>query len=612
MHKHTMLHQCIKMLGGSERTPGTSAPPVSGCHGASGKLEYMVERGDSSPDVEPSRADERLIPARMLNEVVYCPRLFYLEHVAGEWEESADTLAGKRVHRRVDARPSALPPPEGVPNDLAVRSVTVSSAAEGIVAKIDLVEAADGAVSPVDYKRGAAPDASRVPGGVWPADRVQIGAQVLALRDSGYRCDKGVVYYAASKTRVDVPFDEVVAAEVRAAVAEARRLEAATVPPPPLVDSPKCPGCSLVGICLPDETNLLLGSQRSGDASRAPRRLIPSDDDRHPCHVQAAGAMVSKAQDVLEIRFRDGTKQDVRTRGVSHLSLFGKVQVTTAVLQELCAQDAGVSFFTSGGWYYGTLAPHSGVNVHTRIAQFRLASDSAASMPIARAFVCGKILNCRTLLRRNARVKPELALGQLKRLAREAEAAEAHDSLLGIEGAAARVYFQAFSSMLTEAAAGDGGFDFEGRNRRPPRDPVNALLSFGYSLLLRECHGALVKVGFDPSVGFLHQVRPGRPGLALDLMEEFRPLIADSTVLSVLNTAAIQASDFVRTAGGVALTDTGRRSFLSAFERRMAQEVTHPVFEYRISYRRMLEVQARLLARVVVGELPSYPSFQTR
>jgi CRISPR-associated protein Cas1 len=250
--------------------------------------------------------------------------------------------------------------------------------------------------------------------------------------------------------------------------------------------------------------------------------------------------------------------------------------------------------------------------VQTRIAQFRLASHPGASLPLARAFVSGKILNCRTLLRRNAREKPDLALGQLKRLAHEAERAASHESLLGLEGSAARAYFQAFSTMLTDAAAVDGGLDFEGRNRRPPRDPVNALLSFGYSLLLRECHAALVKVGFDPSVGFLHQVRPGRPALALDLMEEFRPLIADSTVLSLLNTAAIQACDFVRAAGGVALTDAARRSFLSAFERRMAQEVTHPVFDYRISYRRVLEVQARLLARVVVGELPSYPSFQTR
>jgi len=569
----------------------------------------MVERGDVSPDVAPPAAEDRLIPARMLNEVVYCPRLFYLEHVAGEWDESADTLAGKRVHRRVDAKASPMPPPEELPEGLKARSVTVSSQAESIIAKVDLIEAADGVVTPVDYKRGSAPDPNRVSGGVWPADRVQVGAQVLA---AGHRCEEAVVYYAASKTRVRVPFSEALAAEVRAAVVEARRLETTDMPPPPLVDSPKCPGCSLAGICLPDETNALLGGPGDAAPAKPPRRLIPSDDDRHPCHVQAAGATVGKAADLLEIRFRDGTKQEVRVRGVSHLSLFGKVHVTTGALQELCSQGVGVSFFSTGGWHYGTLAPHSAVNVHTRIAQFRLASDPSASLPLARGFVSAKILNCRTFLRRNARHKPDLALDQLKRLANEAQRAGSIESLLGTEGFAARTYFQAFPAMLTEAAAIDGGFDFEGRNRRPPRDPVNALLSFAYSLLVRECHSALVKVGFDPSVGFLHQVRPGRPALALDLMEEFRPLVADSTVLSLLNTAAIQACDFVRAAGGIALGESGRRSFLSAFERRMAQEVTHPVFEYRISYRRVLEVQARLLARVVVGELASFPSFQTR
>lgn len=588
-------------------------PPVSGCQGGCDTLDVVVERGDVSSDVTPPSAEERLIPARMLNEVVYCPRLFYLEHVAGEWEESADTLAGKRVHRRVDAKASPMPSPQELPEGLKARSVTVSSEAEGIVAKVDLVEAADGRVSPVDYKRGAPPEAGRYPGDVWPADRVQIGAQAMALRAAGYRCEEGVLYYAASKTRQRILIDEAVVADVRAAVAEARRINESKIPPPPLVDSPKCPGCSLVGICLPDETNALLGGSREPPVeARRARRLLPSADERHPCHVQAAGAMVGKAGEQIEVRFRDGTKQGIGLGTISHLSLFGKVHVTTAVLHEMCSLNSGVSFFTSGGWYVGTLMPHSGVNVHTRIAQFRLAGDPALSLPVARDLISSKILNCRTLLRRNCREKPEQALDQLRRLADEARRASSLDSLLGVEGAAGRTYFEAFPQMLAPIASDLGTFVFEGRNRRPPKDPINALLSFGYSLLLRECHAALVKVGFDPSVGFLHQPRPGRPGLALDLMEEFRPLIADSSVLAVVNTGAIQEVDFVRAAGGVALSEAGRRSFLAAFERRMAQEITHPVFEYTISYRRVLEVQARLLARVVVGELEEYPRFLTR
>jgi CRISPR-associated protein Cas1 len=571
----------------------------------------MDEPGGDRHQTSPEDAEDRLIPARMLNEVVYCPRLFYLEHVAGEWEDSADTIAGKRVHRRVDAKSSPMPEAGELPEGFKGRSVTVASEADGIVAKVDLVEAEAGAVCPVDYKRGSAPKPERIPGGVWPADRVQVGAQAVALRASGYECREAVVYYAQSKTRVVVAVDDGLIQEVRAAVTQARQLREARTPPPPLVDSAKCPGCSLVGICLPDETNALRLAPEWPAGPVKVRRLLPSDDDRHPCHVQAAGATVGKSGELLEVRFRDGTRQEARLAGVSHLSLFGKVHLTTDAVQALCSRDIGVSYFTFGGWFFGTLTSVPSVNVLTRIAQFRVAADAQAALPLARTFVSGKILNCRTLLRRNTRDRSSLALDQLRRHAEEALGAKSTESLLGIEGSAARIYFREFPSMV--AAGGDGGgFDFERRSRRPPRDPVNALLSFGYALLLRECHGALLKVGLDPSVGFLHQPRPGRPGLALDLMEEFRPLVADSTVLSALNSGAVQECDFVRAAGGVALGESGRRSFLSAFERRVAQEITHPIFDYRISYRRVLEVQARLLARVLTGELAEYPSFQTR
>jgi len=569
------------------------------------------ERGES-PKPPPSLSDEALIPARMLNEVVYCPRLFHLEHVGREWDDSADTIAGRRVHRRVDARPEELPSAADIPEDWKARSVTVSSQAEGIIAKIDLVEVTDGRVRPVDYKRGAAPDPAKAPGGAWPADRVQIGAQALALRDAGYRCDAGEIYYAASKTKVVVDVDDALIAEVRAAVALARRLQADPVPPPPLVDSPKCPRCSLVGICLPDEMNALRQDKEEGSEPPHVRRLVPSDDDRHPCYVQASGAMVTKSGDVLQIRLRDGTRQEARIREMSHLSVFGHVQVTTGVIQALCSRDVGVSFFSSGGWYYGSLASLSGVNVHTRIAQFRAAADPDKSLALARAFVRGKILNARTLVRRNATAKPRTALSRLKQLADDAGRAPGLDTLLGIEGTAARIYFEAFAALLAPPDPQAGRFDFEGRNRRPPRDPINALLSFAYALLLRECRVALLKVGFDPTIGFLHQPRPGRPALALDLMEEFRPLIADSTVLTAVNSGAVSGQDFLQAAGAVALDEVGRRAFLAAYERRMGQEVQHPVFGYRASYRRVLEIQARLLSRVLTGAIPSYPGFLTR
>ena len=199
----------------------------------------------------------------------------------------------------------------------------------------------------------------------------------------------------------------------------------------------------------------------------------------------------------------------------------------------------------------------------------------------------------------------------LKRDHAHAAQAQSLEELLGIEGTAARRYFSEFRGMLkTDGVQPD--FDFDGRNRRPPKDPVNALLSLAYAMLAREWTVTLHAVGLDPYLGFYHQPRYGRPALALDMMEEFRPLIADSVVLTAINNGEVRSEDFIRRMGSVALTPEGRRRFIETYERRMSQEITHPVFGYQVSYRRILEVQARLLGRYLCGEIPEYPSFTTR
>lgn len=196
------------------------------------------------------------------------------------------------------------------------------------------------------------------------------------------------------------------------------------------------------------------------------------------------------------------------------------------------------------------------------------------------------------------------------------------EELLGIEGNAARIYFENFACMIKrgdeEAASSkqqgcnEFPFDFTTRNRRPPRDAVNALLSLAYSVLAKDLTIVCQAVGFDPFLGFYHQPRFGRASLALDLMEPFRPLIGDSAVLSAINTRMVTPRDFVRAGDSVALTPEGRKAFFRAYEQRMDSLVTHPLFGYRVNYRRMLEIQARLLARVLTGELSTYPVFVTR
>jgi CRISPR-associated protein Cas1 len=199
-------------------------------------------------------------------------------------------------------------------------------------------------------------------------------------------------------------------------------------------------------------------------------------------------------------------------------------------------------------------------------------------------------------------------LGHLEQMAKRAEEMESIEALLGVEGTGARDYFEHFKGMLR----GEQTFDLDGRNRRPPRDPVNALLSFVYTLLTKELVLAVTTAGLDPLLGFYHQPRFGRPALALDLMEEFRPLIADSVVINVINTGVVSPADFVVAVTGVALKPPARKRVIFAFERRMDQLITHPIFGYKISYRRVLEVQARLLGRLLLGEIDEYPNMRTR
>ncbi len=546
------------------------------------------------------------LPARMLNEYVYCPRLFYLEHVQGEWRESADTLDGSFRHRRVDAREQVLAAPDDQGDRVEhTRSVSLSDPDLGLAAKIDLVESEGETATPVEYKRGTAPEIIH---GAWEADRVQVCAQALLLRAHGFRCDEGFVYYIASRKRVRVSIDEPLVRQTLDARDAARRAVAAPTPPPPLMDSPKCVRCSLAPLCLPDETNLLAGRVES-----EPRRLVPTRDDALPLYVQSQGGSIGLSGECLQIRFgRDGKeKQEVRLIDVSDVAVFGQVGVTTPALRTLVQRGIPISYFSVGGWFYGMSAGLHHKNVELRRLQFAAAGDPARALAIARRIVSTKIRNQRTMLRRNGRDVPARTLALMGMWAGRAESAAALETLLGIEGNAAHLYFQALPTLLKGPLAEVPDL-FAGRNRRPPRDPVNAMLSFAYAVLTKDLTVTLQAVGFDPMMGFYHQIKYGKPALALDMMEEFRPLIADSAVITCINTGAVGPADFVWGATGCAMSESARTALLSAYARRLDDLVTHPVFGYRISYRRVLEVQARLLARHLSGEVPEPPSFRTR
>ena len=564
-----------------------------------------IGRNGEAPHAVP--ADTPLVPARMVNEYQYCPRLAYLEWVQGEWAESADTVEGRHAHRRVNRDGGTLPPPGEVADEkLHARSVTLSSDTLGLIAKMDLIESDDGQVIPVDYKRGKRP---HVKGGAYDPERVQLCSQGMLLREHGYRCDEGVLYFVASRERVRIPFDEALIRTTEQAITGLRSLAQNGTIPPPLQDSPKCPRCSLVGICLPDEINHL------SQSSPEPRPIAVPNTEALPLYVQARGAKVAKSGETLVVTIDDEKVATARLAETSQVVLMGSIYITAPCLQELMWRGIPVTWYSHGGWFYGHTVGNGHKNVELRTAQYRASFDAATCLRFAQGLVSAKILNCRTLLRRNWK-RPDDNRGvmiDLKEDSRSAERAQSLAELLGIEGAAAARYFGAFPAMISrDDPEEEAAFDFKKRNRRPPTDPVNALLSFAYSLLVRAWTVTLTSVGFDAYRGLYHQPRYGRPALALDLMEPFRPIVAESVVLQVINNGEVKPPDFKAAAGSVALTAAGRRKFIAAFERRLDQEVVHPLFGYRVSYRRLMEMQARLFGRFLLGEITAYPNFLTR
>ena len=541
----------------------------------------------------------------MVNEYTYCPRLAYLEWVQGEWAESADTVEGRHAHRRVDKASGQPPAADAVEEErIHVRSLELSSDTLGLIAKLDLAEFEGRRAVPVDYKRGKRP---HVPHGAYEPERVQLCVQALLLEEHGYEVPEGVLYFVASRERVRVLFDDELRATARQSMAGLRLVAQGGQIPPPLENSPKCARCSLNAICLPDELHYLRTQQTP------PRPLAVGQVAALPLYVQARGAKVAKVGETLEISVDDVKAASARLIDISQVVLQGGVYLTSPALHELMAREIPVTWLSHGGWFLGHTVGLGHKNVELRTAQFRASFDERRCLGLARNIVAAKIRNQRTLLRRNWKrdAMPDELLSQFRHDIDAAERARDLPQLLGMEGNAAARYFRHFREMLS--AEGDAmPFDFERRTRRPPADPVNALLSYSYSMLARSMAVTLTAVGFDSYRGFYHQSRYGRPALALDLMEPFRPLIADSTVLMVLNNGEIGPDEFVRAGGAVNLNERGRRSFIAAFERRMSQEITHPLFGYAAQYRQIIEIQARLLGRHLLGEIDEYPNFTTR
>jgi CRISPR-associated protein Cas1 len=346
-------------------------------------------------------------------------------------------------------------------------------------------------------------------------------------------------------------------------------------------------------------------------------------------------SLIKKEGDTLVIHIpaddkagRAARKIEVPTIKVSEVVILGDSTLTAQALAALLEQKAEITFLNMFGNFRGRVVPQDSRNSLLRLAQFRAHENAARSFGFARQFVAGKLHNMKTLLLRSNRRLEDAVLAEaieslrgVQKLVEKMECdgvppadpgkpqkGSSWGSLQGYEGAGSAAYFEGFGRLLR----GDAALRFETRNRRPPRDPVNALLSYGYSLLHHQCSSALQTAGLDPYIGFLHSSQYSKPALALDLMEEFRSPIVDSTVVTLINNHIIKSDDFIEELETFRLKDVARRTFLGKYEERMNTQIAHPVFKYQASYRRCIELQARLLAKTLDGELGGYAPFKVR
>jgi CRISPR-associated protein Cas1 len=332
-------------------------------------------------------------------------------------------------------------------------------------------------------------------------------------------------------------------------------------------------------------------------------------------YVTTQNAYLFKEGESVVVKVENENRLRLPVHTLDGIVCFGAVSMSPFLMHHCAASNVAVSFLSEYGKFLARIQGPVAGNVLLRREQYRRADNPDAASHITRSFLIGKLSNVRAVLRRALRDHAdktdvqtlEKAEQRLTQYLQRLEKPRPVDELRGIEGEAAASYFAAFPHLITVS---DPAFSFTGRNRRPPLDPVNALLSFVYTLLVHDCRSALEGVGLDPCVGYLHCDRPGRPSLALDLMEEFRSFLAERLVLSLINLKQIQAKDFSDSAGGaVTMTDAARKDVLTAWQKRKQEEITHPYLGEKCKAGLLPHLQAQLLARHLRGDLDAYPPF---
>lgn len=532
-------------------------------------------------------ADEPLLRVMSLHALAYCERLFFLEEVEEIRVADARVYSGRTLHEQLEE--------EGAFVEFAYADEEL-----GLRGRVDALRRRDGRLIPYEHKRGRS---RQVDGraGAWPSDRLQLGAYALLLESAtGERVTEGRIRYHADNRLVKLKIDDSLRTDVRSAIRRARELRE-TAERPPITDNERlCTHCSLAPVCLPEETRKALN--QAYEASR----LFPADDPRRALHVIGHGTRIGRRGDRLRIEPREGESTTEPIRELRSLCLHGFVSVSAQALRLCADRRVAVHWFGPGGWYTGSFW-RDDLAVQRRIRQYEALREPAFRLSMARRLVHARAEGQLRFLLRATRGKDrdQLRVSESLRAIRRTLAriprAESPGTLLGLEGQAAAAYFSALPAILS--AGVDPLLRPDGRSKRPPEDRFNALLGFGYGLLLREVVQAIRAVGLDAAFGFYHQPRSAAPPLALDLMELFRVPLVDMVVVAAVNRRQFDRdADFREAAHAVWLTATGRSKLIAAFEKRLDDSWRHPILEYSLSYRRHIELEVRLAEKEWSGE----------
>jgi CRISP-associated protein Cas1 len=525
-----------------------------------------------------------------LHALAYCPRLFYLEEVEELYTQDAAVFAGRRLHVEIEKA-----------EDEEWEELFLTSEELGLRGRVDAIRTRDGETIPYEHKRGRAyRDENKQPQ-AWESDKLQVLAYACLLESTlEITVKEGRIRYHADNVLVHIPLDDAGRNAVRDAIKQAKQLRQSIARPPVTDNERLCTRCSLAPVCLPEEARL------AHEREWQPIRLFPEDDDRQIIHVLEPGTTVGKTGEQIKIVRRGQPEETHPVRQVGQLVLHSFSQISTQSLYLCAHHNIGVHFISGGGRYIGSFDTRQG-SIQRRVRQYTALSNPETCLELAQKLVICRGQGQRKFLMRGMRGKTDVpealtkAIKQMQLLLKQVPKAKSLQSLLGLEGNLAASYFNALPCLISPDVSQE--LRFGNRNRRPPKDRFNSLLCFGYALLLKDVINAILTVGLEPVLGFYHQPHTQAPPLGLDLIEIFRVPLVDMPIMASVNRGQWDvASDFDVRGEQVWLSEAGKRKFVEIYERRKQETWKHPVTEYSLTYRRLLELEVRLLEKEWCGE----------